>query len=186
MYFTLDWTEKVASSRGWRYEVASEPAELELSNIRFLSGYRRDWLFDPALVEQLQATELNGLTLDEAGCSQQKRDPATARAALFRLLWRQVCKVDLSRILTPQHVIGSRRDRLVGQAPTVVTPTARNAVEGAHGFGEAPRCATSWPTRKPATRPRSPGSTHSSANGMTNSPPSTVNSTADPRRRRAR
>jgi hypothetical protein len=50
--FTLDWTEKVVSSRGWRYEVASEPAEPELSNIRFLSGYRRDWLFDPALAEQ--------------------------------------------------------------------------------------------------------------------------------------
>lgn len=104
--FTLDWTRQVVSSRGWRYEVSSEVAEPRLSNIRFLSGYRRGRMFDPELLEQLQVAGLNGLTLDQAVRSQRSRDPATVRPALFHLLWRQVYTVDLSRTLTPQHVIG--------------------------------------------------------------------------------
>ncbi|MFD7845223.1 TnsA-like heteromeric transposase endonuclease subunit [Nocardia sp. NPDC059764] len=44
--FTFEWTRRLVESRGWRYQVWSEPDEVELANIRFLAGYRRDWLFD--------------------------------------------------------------------------------------------------------------------------------------------
>ena len=50
-------------SRGWRFEVAHEPPEQRASNIRFLAGYRRDWLMVPALLDELREADLNGLTL---------------------------------------------------------------------------------------------------------------------------
>ncbi|MFJ5104991.1 cupin domain-containing protein [Streptomyces sp. NPDC088554] len=45
--FTFSWTREAVTSRGWRYEVWSEPAPAVLENIRFLADYCRVWLFDP-------------------------------------------------------------------------------------------------------------------------------------------
>jgi hypothetical protein len=58
--FTFVWTRAVVESRGWRYDVSSEPPQTELSNVRFLAGYRRDWLFDRDLLEELRTTDLDG------------------------------------------------------------------------------------------------------------------------------
>ncbi|MEU9413340.1 TnsA-like heteromeric transposase endonuclease subunit [Streptomyces sp. NPDC048281] len=63
---TFDWTWQTVESRGWRYEVWSEPPEAELDNIRFLSGYRRDWLFPPEILDELRRAGLDGVLLDEA------------------------------------------------------------------------------------------------------------------------
>ncbi|MGY3676662.1 TnsA-like heteromeric transposase endonuclease subunit [Streptomyces sp. TE33382] len=51
--FTFRWSREVIESRGWGYQVWSEPSAVELENLRFLAGYRRGWLFDPVLVEAL-------------------------------------------------------------------------------------------------------------------------------------
>lgn len=64
--FTLDWTGRAAQSRGWRYEVWSEPPAARLENLRFLSGYRRDWLFDSTLLAELRQADFDGLTLGDA------------------------------------------------------------------------------------------------------------------------
>jgi hypothetical protein len=64
--FTFSWTREAVTSRGWRYEVWSEPHPAVLENIRFLAGYRRDWLFDPDLVGALRATDLDGMLLGDA------------------------------------------------------------------------------------------------------------------------
>ena len=39
---TLAWTRAAIESRGWSYEVWGEPLAVELNNLRFLSGFRRD------------------------------------------------------------------------------------------------------------------------------------------------
>jgi hypothetical protein len=39
--FTFDWSRLVIESRGWGYQVWSEPSVALLENVRFLSGYRR-------------------------------------------------------------------------------------------------------------------------------------------------
>lgn len=39
--FTFGWTRRTVDSRGWHYEVWSEPPSAKLENIRFLAGYRR-------------------------------------------------------------------------------------------------------------------------------------------------
>jgi hypothetical protein len=36
--FTFAWTKQVIQTRGWRYEVWSEPCPVELENVRFLAG----------------------------------------------------------------------------------------------------------------------------------------------------
>jgi hypothetical protein len=38
--FTFAWTKRAVESRGWRYEVWSEPHPAELENVRFLAGFR--------------------------------------------------------------------------------------------------------------------------------------------------
>jgi hypothetical protein len=63
---TFAWTRAVVNARGWRYEVASEPPVIELANIRFLAGYRRRHLIDDALVRQVRAAGIDGVTLAEA------------------------------------------------------------------------------------------------------------------------
>jgi hypothetical protein len=51
------WTRSAVLSRGWRFEVWSEPPPAEVDNVRFLAGYRRDWLFDAGLLETLKAAD---------------------------------------------------------------------------------------------------------------------------------
>lgn len=104
---TLAWTRSVVESRGWRFEVACEPPEQQLGNIRFLAGYRREWLFAPALLGELRAADLNSLTLAEATMARSGWDAPLVRAALFHLLWRQVYRVDMNRPLSSRHVIGA-------------------------------------------------------------------------------
>jgi hypothetical protein len=78
---TFEWTRAAVQSRGWRYEVASEPPKAELDNVRFLAGYRRDWLFDNQLLCDLRAIDLAGATLGDAFGCLPKRQPAQVRSA---------------------------------------------------------------------------------------------------------
>ncbi|WET81102.1 TnsA-like heteromeric transposase endonuclease subunit [Amycolatopsis sp. QT-25] len=79
--FTFAWTRQVVESRGWRYEVWSEPPAVELQNVRFLAGYRRDWLFDHGLLAELRAADLDGATLEVTFRSFPKQPTAVVRCA---------------------------------------------------------------------------------------------------------
>ncbi|MFE3328713.1 TnsA-like heteromeric transposase endonuclease subunit [Streptomyces sp. NPDC059176] len=105
--FTFAWTQRAVESRGWRYEVWSEPAETELDNIRFLAGYRRDWLFSPELLEEVRRADLDGVALGEAARSVPGHAEARVRAAIHHLLWRYELRIDLTRPLRPSAVLES-------------------------------------------------------------------------------
>ncbi|MGW2860269.1 TnsA-like heteromeric transposase endonuclease subunit [Streptomyces sp. NPDC001205] len=77
--FTFGWTRREVESRGWRYEVWSEPPPETLENIRFLAGYRRDWLFSSELLDELRSTELDGLALSSAVRNLPARSPKSRR-----------------------------------------------------------------------------------------------------------
>jgi hypothetical protein len=97
---TFAWTREVVETRGWRYEVATEPPAIELTNVRFLAGYRRDWLFATDLLAQLRAHDLHGATLNDAfNCLPSEPDDLV-RSAVLHLLWRQELAVDLSKLLS--------------------------------------------------------------------------------------
>lgn len=103
--FTFGWARQVVRARGWRYEVWSEPPPVELENVRFLAGYRRDWLFDPELVGELRAADLDGATLGVACRARPRWSAALVRAAVLHLAWRRHFTVDLTRRLSSGHVL---------------------------------------------------------------------------------
>lgn len=105
---TFTWTRRVVESRGWRYQIASEPAETEMSNVRFLAGYRRDWLFDDGVLADLRAVDLHGATLGEAFRCLPDRPEGVVRSAVLHLLWRQHFTVDVSKPLSSGSVLGVR------------------------------------------------------------------------------
>ncbi|MGY1943970.1 TnsA-like heteromeric transposase endonuclease subunit [Nocardia asiatica] len=53
---TFEWTRALVEAHGWRYEVWSEPGPVELDNVRFLAGFRRLWLFDSVLLDELRTS----------------------------------------------------------------------------------------------------------------------------------
>ena len=105
--FTLAWAREVVEERGWRYEVWSEPPQAELGNLRFLAGFRRDWLVDRNLLDELRAADLQGMSLGEACKSLPLWPEPLVRSAILHLLWTQHFTVDLTRPLSPSHVLTS-------------------------------------------------------------------------------
>ena len=103
--FTFGWTREVIESRGWGYEVWSEPATARLENIRFLAGYRRDWLFGSRVVDTLRQAELDGATLAEAFAAARAFDEMLVRSVVFHLLWSGHLVTDLDRPLGGGHVL---------------------------------------------------------------------------------
>ena len=103
--FTFGWTRDLVEARGWKYTVWSEPEPAWLENIRFLAGYRRSELLDPALLASVQAVELDGTTLAEAlTCLPSEPEPLV-RAAVLHLLWSGRFTTDLDRPLSSDHVL---------------------------------------------------------------------------------
>ncbi len=94
--FTFAWTEQVMTARGWGYEVWSEPDPVELENVRFLAGYRRGWLFNPGVLAVVRGAVTTGMSVGEALGAVSGFPPATVRASLLHLLWRQEFAVDMS------------------------------------------------------------------------------------------
>ncbi|MDT9700852.1 TnsA-like heteromeric transposase endonuclease subunit [Streptomyces sp. P17] len=87
--FSFGWMKEVVESRGWEFQVWCEPPDVELTNVRFLAGYRRDWLFDPELIAEICGTDLDGATLGDAFRAFPHHRPELVRAAVLHLLWRQ-------------------------------------------------------------------------------------------------
>ncbi|GAX58438.1 integrase/transposase [Streptomyces olivochromogenes] len=112
--FTLAWAREVALSRGWDFEVWSEPPVDELANLRFLSGYRRDWLFDQELLAEIRQTDLHGATLGEAFHAFPRHPGWKVRAAVLRLLWSQHLVTDLTEVLSQRHVLGQGPATVIG------------------------------------------------------------------------
>ncbi|WP_395358397.1 TnsA-like heteromeric transposase endonuclease subunit [Streptomyces sp. YH02] len=103
--FTFDWTKRTVQSRGWQYEVWSEPPTARLENLRFLSGYRRDWLFDSALLAELRLANFDGLTLGDAARITRHRPEPCVRAAIHHLMWAGELSADLARPLSPATLL---------------------------------------------------------------------------------
>ncbi|MEV5730763.1 TnsA-like heteromeric transposase endonuclease subunit [Streptomyces pharetrae] len=83
--FTFAWTRRMVEARGWQYVVWSEPPPAELENVRFLAGYRRDWLFE--------------------GERHPEREREELRSAALHLLWAGEVVTDLSTPISSRHVL---------------------------------------------------------------------------------
>jgi hypothetical protein len=94
--FTFEWTRELVEARGWSYEVATEPVAVELENVRFLAGYRRDWLFRSELLAQLREKNLDGSPLADALRCMPGEPIHHVKSAVLHLVWRQELLIDLS------------------------------------------------------------------------------------------
>ena len=44
------WTRLIVESLGWSYLVVNEPDPVQFGNVRFLAGYRREWLINQEIL----------------------------------------------------------------------------------------------------------------------------------------
>jgi hypothetical protein len=102
----FDRTRRVVEARGWRYEIANEPPKVEFLNIRFLAGYRREWLFADEILDDVRHSAHSdsvlsiGDIVSHTVCSQP-----IALAGLLHLLWRQELTFDITRRLSPTTTV---------------------------------------------------------------------------------
>lgn len=101
------WTNEVVGSLGWAYLVVSEPEPVEFANVRFLAGYRRDWLVPSELREAIRGAipRLIGDSITNAERRLQKFSGPLLRATLLNVLWRHELRADLSTPLTPSTML---------------------------------------------------------------------------------
>ena len=103
--FTFHWTRQAVESRGWQYEIWSEPPAAKLENIRFLAGYRRDWLFSTTVLEELRGVDLDGVPLGQATAFLPDHPEPQVRAVIHHLLWTQRLVTELDTPLSPLHTL---------------------------------------------------------------------------------
>jgi TnsA endonuclease N terminal len=102
---TLAWTRSAIEERGWIYEVWTEPPSAELRNVRFLAGFRRSEHFDDGLVCELKTASLDDMSFGEASRCVSGWPNPMVRSALLHLVWTRYFDVDITRELTPSHVL---------------------------------------------------------------------------------
>jgi hypothetical protein len=98
----LDVTRHLIESRGWRYEIASEPAKVEFMNVRFLAGYRRASHFNVDVLDAVRSSVPHEDEMAIGEIVQSTTYPKhLALASLMHLLWRHEFTFDISRRLSP-------------------------------------------------------------------------------------
>jgi len=105
------WTREVVESLGWSYLVVNEPDAVRVANVRFLSGYRRDELINPAILRDLRCrrADLVGLSMVEAEQLVGGHPQPLVRAALLCMVWRGEFSVDLDLPLNRSTPLGDKR-----------------------------------------------------------------------------
>jgi len=102
---TFAWTREELHSRGWIYEVWSEPNGTQLHNIRFLAGFRHRALFDPMLLADLRDEDPAGASIADVVARHRRWPSALVRSALFHLIWDGEFVVDLDHQLQPHSTL---------------------------------------------------------------------------------
>lgn len=101
------WTRLVVESLGWSYLVVNEPPPIRLANVRFLAGYRRDWLVNQDILGEMRSCggRFSGMSIEDAEHSVPGHLAALVRPVLMHLLWRQDYTVNLDEALRPSTVL---------------------------------------------------------------------------------
>jgi hypothetical protein len=73
--------------------------------VRFLAGFRRSAHFNSGLLCKLKAADLDNMSLREAVGHISGWPGPVVRSALFHLVWSRYFDVDISRDLSPSHLL---------------------------------------------------------------------------------
>lgn len=92
------WTNEIVESLGWCYLVLHEPPAVRIANVRFLAGYRREWLANQEVLADLRCrrADLVGRSICEAEEFIKGQPRALVRPALLSMLWRHEFEVNLA------------------------------------------------------------------------------------------
>jgi len=103
----LAWTKSIVESLGWTYLVVNEPPKIRLANVRFLSGYRREWLVNQDVLGEMCSCigQFAGMSIADAERSVKGYPRPLIRPALMHLLWRHAYLVNLDESLDPSMVL---------------------------------------------------------------------------------
>jgi hypothetical protein len=101
------WTKSIVESLGWSYVVVNEPSAIRLGNVRFLSGYRREWLINPDILREMRSRggQFAGISIADVEQAIGTHPQPLVRPALMHLLWRHEYSVDLDQPLRPSTVL---------------------------------------------------------------------------------
>jgi hypothetical protein len=107
--FLCSWTRQILESVGWSYEIVSEPDAVRLANVRFLAGYRRGWLMNQSILDELRSrsAEFVGVSIGDAERRIGDRPLPLVRSAVLHMLWAQELSADLNRPLDCSTVLES-------------------------------------------------------------------------------
>ncbi len=91
------WTKDIVESLGWSYLAVNEPVAARIANVRFLAGYRREWLINQDVLAELRCrrADLAGRSIDEAEKLIEGHPRPLVRSALLSMLWRHELEVNL-------------------------------------------------------------------------------------------
>lgn len=105
------WTRMIVEAMGWSYRVVHEPPRVRLANVRFLAGYRRGWLINAGILDEMRSCsgQFAGMSIAGAEQSVCGYPRALVRPALMHLLWRQEYRVELDKPLRPSTVVEAPR-----------------------------------------------------------------------------
>lgn len=109
--FLQAWTQQVVEFMGWTYRVVNEPDPIRLGNLRFLAGYRREWLMRQEILGEIRSApeRFAGRTLAECELELAEYPKQFVRPALMHLLWSHEFGADLDRPIGPTSVLEALR-----------------------------------------------------------------------------
>lgn len=108
---TFSLTQVWCDQLGWDYRVLSEPGDVYMRNLRWLSGFRRRPVnFDSNAGELLEA--VGGGARAVGSLLAGFEHPSLVRPVLFHLLWRQLLAFDLNLALEDSTLVFLSSQRL--------------------------------------------------------------------------
>jgi hypothetical protein len=109
--FLCAWTRQIVESFGWSYVVVNEPPRVHLANVRFLAGYRREWLINTRILNEMRSSsgQFAGMSITDAEQSVRPYPQQLVRPALLHLLWCHEYRVELDDPLRPSTVLEASR-----------------------------------------------------------------------------
>ena len=106
-----EWTRQIVESLGWPYRIITEPPSVRLTNVRFLAGYRREWLINQRILNELRSHtgDFVGTRISDVERNRCDDERPLVRAALMHLLWCHELRADLTKSLRPSTVLEAPR-----------------------------------------------------------------------------
>jgi hypothetical protein len=102
---TFAWVRAAVETKGWTFEVASEPPPILVENVRFLAKSRRRPYVSSSALDELRGLDLDGVTIGDALRQVTTSPQPSARAALLHMLWSHEVSTNLHAVLDDRSVL---------------------------------------------------------------------------------